>query len=187
MYVWFWICVVLIFIAIPLHFISVEHTKLQKKYGKEKGIRIGKIYGTVSGTMQFLILIGLWVSPQPHFTIPLFLTWIISVPLILIGSWIAIEGVRTLSLKAAETHYAEKLVTTGIYSKVRHPMHFGWILAHMGMCFIFSALYALLFTPFLLILLYMISKKEEQELVKEFGKEYKNYQKKVPMLIPKLK
>ncbi len=186
MYVWFWIFIVLIFLAILLHFISVEHTKFKKKYGKEKGIRVGKIYGTISGTMQFLVIIGLWVSPQPSFVISLFLT-LISVLLVLIGSWISIEGVITLGLKAAETHYAEKLVTIGIYSKVRHPMYLGWIITHIGMCFIFSALYALLFTPFLLILLYIISKKEEQELIREFGNVYKNYQKKVPMLIPKLK
>jgi len=45
----------------------------------------------------------------------------------------------------------------------------------------------MLFTPVLLILIYLISKKEEDELINEFGKEYKDYQKKVPMLIPRWK
>ena len=35
------------------------------------------------------------------------------------------------------------------------------------------------------VLVYIISKKEEKELVREFGREYKDYTKKVPMFIPK--
>jgi len=38
----------------------------------------------------------------------------------------------------------------------------------------------------LIILIYLISKKEEDELIKEFGEEYKYYKKKVHILIPKL-
>ena len=39
----------------------------------------------------------------------------------------------------------------------------------------------------MIVLVYVISKKEEEELIKEFGKEYENYKKKVPMLIPRLR
>jgi len=36
-------------------------------------------------------------------------------------------------------------------------------------------------------LVYFISRKEEKEILMEFGKEYEDYRGKVPMLIPKLK
>lgn len=188
------------FIAILLHFKSVEHIKLQKKYGKERGVKIGKIYGTISGTMEFISLIGLWISPQPRFTIPIFsdlsipivnfstpiLHLTISIPLIMLGAWIAISAVKATKLEVAETHCApKKLETTGVYSIVRHPQYFGWILAHVGMSILLSVGYSMLFTPILIALIYLISKKEEDELINEFGKEYKDYQKKVPMLIPK--
>jgi len=188
------------FIAIPLHFKSVEYIKLQKKYGKERGVKIGKIYGTISGTMEFLFLIGLWISPQPRFTVPMFsnlaisifylsipiLHLIISLPLIAVGAWFGIEGVRTTGMEVAETHCApKKLQTTGVYSVVRHPQYFGWTLAHVGMSILLSVWYSMLFTPILIALICLISKKEEDELINEFGKEYKDYQKKVPMLIPK--
>jgi protein-S-isoprenylcysteine O-methyltransferase Ste14 len=188
------------FIAIPLHFKSVEYSKLEKKHGKEKGVKIGKIYGTISGTMEFMFLIGLWISPQPRFIIPIFPTLVIpivnfsipiphlmiSLPLILFGSWIALRGVKATSLTVAETHSApKKLETKGAYSIVRHPQYFGWILAHVSMSIFFSTLYSTLFTPILIALIFFISKKEEDELTKIFGKEYKDYQKKVPMLTPK--
>ena len=55
----------------------------------------------------------------------------------------------------------------------------------MGVSFVLSAWYSLLVTPLMVLLVYLISRKEEEELVREFGKEYKDYAKKVPMLIPK--
>lgn len=189
------------FIAIILHFKSVEHAKLQKKYGKKRGARISKILGTVSGTMEFVFLIGLWISPQPKFIIPIFsnstfpfadisiplLNLVVSLSLIMLGAWIAIWAVRATGLEVAETHCApRKLETTGAYSIVRHPQYFGWILAHVGMSILFSILYSMLFTPILLALIYLISKKEEEELIKEFGNEYEDYRKNVPMLMPRL-
>jgi len=199
MYIWFFICVLCMFIAIPLHFKSVEHIEHKEKYGEEMGVKISKIYGTISGTMEFVFLVGLWISPQPRFTIPIFsslsisivnfsipiLHLIISLPLIIVGAWVAIRGVRATKLEVAETHCRpKKLETVGVYSIVRHPQYFGWILAHVGMSILLSVGYSMLFTPILIVLIHLISKKEEDELMKEFGKEYRDYQKKVPMLIP---
>ncbi|MFB0567827.1 MAG: isoprenylcysteine carboxylmethyltransferase family protein, partial [Candidatus Bathyarchaeia archaeon] len=89
--------------------------------------------------------------------------------------------------KVAETHRAERIVTAGVYSMVRHPQYLGGLLAHVGISFLLSAWYSLLSTPLMAVLIYLISRKEEEELIREFGKEYEDYKKKVPMLIPKLK
>jgi protein-S-isoprenylcysteine O-methyltransferase Ste14 len=203
MYVWFFICVLAVIAVVPLHFLSVEHLKLQERYGKEKGTKIGKVYGLISGWGFFFFWIGIWVSPQPRFTvqilhnlsvlvpvanlsIPLF-HLIISMPFILLGAWLAIKGVKEVTLKVAETHRTEKVVTTGVYNLVRHPQHLGALLAHVGISFLLSAWYSLLFTPLMVVLIYLISRKEEEELVREFGKEYEDYKKRVPMLIPRLR
>jgi len=198
---WFLISVAFLFIAIFLHLKSVEHTKLQEKYGKEKGTKLGKIYATISSS-EFIFWIGLWISPQPIFIIPTFadsiisvagisirtLNLIISLPPILVGAWFGIEGVRETGMELAETHRTpKKILNTGIYSTVRHPQYFGWILAHIGISILLSASYSILFTPVLGALIYLISRKEENELTKEFGKEYEDYKKQVPMLIPKWK
>ena len=201
MYIWFLFCVLAVIAVTPLHFLSVEHLKLQGRYGKEKGTKIGEICGLVSGWGFFLFWMGIWVSPQPRFAVPLFqnltalipvigfsiplLHLILSIIFIVLGAWLGIKGVRQTTLKAAETHRTETIVTTGVYSIVRHPQYFGGLLAHMGISFLLSAWYSLLATPLMVLLVYLISKKEEEELVREFGKEYKDYKKKVPMLIPK--
>ncbi len=200
MYIWFFICTLCMFTAILLHLKSVEHIELQKKYGRKRGVKIGKIYGAISGTMEFILLIGLWISPQPRFTIPIFsdltisvfdlstpiLHLMVSIFLTAFGAWFGIEGARTTGMEVAETHCKpEKLKTTGVYSVVRHPQYLGWILSHLGLSVFLSAWYSMLFTPILIMLIYLISRKEEDELIREFGEEYSDYQERVPMLIPK--
>jgi len=203
MSIWFIISILGMCAMVPLHFISVEHIKLQKNYGKEKGTKIGDILGMVSGWGFFLVWFGVWLSPQPHFALPFLeelaliipiirlsiplMHLIISIPLILIGTWFGVESVKETTLKVAETHRAEKVVSSGLYSVIRHPQYFGGIIAHIGISFLLSSFYSLITTPIVIFLNFLISWKEEKELIKEFGIEYEDYKKKVPMFIPKLR
>jgi len=188
---------------VPLHFLSVEHLKFQKKYGVEKGNKITGILGLTSGWGFFIFWFGIWISPQPrliipfmqnpniiipfiNFSIPIFYL-LISVPFILIGAWLGIASVRETSLKVAETHRTEKIVSTKIYSIIRHPQYFGGLLAHIGITFLLSSLLSLIFTPLVILLNFLVAWKEEKELLKEFGNDYESYKEKVPMFFPKLK
>jgi len=202
-YIWFFICVLGAIAMIPLHFLSVEHLKLQRRYGNEKGTKIGDILGLISGWGFFFFWMGIWISPQPRFTIlviqnpavlvPVFnssiplLHLIISIIFVGPGAWLAVNGVKETTLKASEMHRAERIVTTGFYSIVRHPQYLGGLSAHVGISFLLSAWYSLLSTLLMVVLIYLISRKEEEELIREFGKEYENYKEKVPMLIPRLR
>ena len=181
---------------------SLEHLKLEKKYGKPKGKKVGEIYGVISGWGFFLFWFGIWFSPQDRFIIPFFqdfsiqipilnltiylVNFLIFIPLFILGAWFGIEGVIYTSLRVAETHRAERIVTTGVYSVVRHPQYFGGILAHVGFSFLLSGMPSLLATPLVIAVVYAISWKEEKELTKEFGQEYQDYKRNVPMLIPKI-
>jgi len=201
--VWFLISVLGFIAMVPVHFLSVEHLKLERKFGKKKGHKIGEIYGLISGWGLFIFWIGIWVSPQPRFTIPIiqnqsFLLPVanFSIPLLhlviclifLIPSiLLAIRGVRETSLRTAETHRTEKIVTTGVYSIVRHPKYLGGLLAHIGISVLLSVVYSSLITPLLTILLLLISKKEEKELIREYGRTYEDYKRNVQMFIPILK
>ena len=200
MYILFFICVLGVIAAVPIHFLSVEHLEFREKYGKEKGAKISEIYGRLSANLLFFSLIGIWFSPQPRFITPILkntsvmipvinfsiplIHLIISVPFVLLGVWLLINSVRELSRRVSETHRPEKVVSTGIYTIFRHPQHLGWLLTHVGFSFLLSARYSLLITPLMVGLLYLISRKEEKELTREFGKEYEEYRRNVPMLIP---
>jgi protein-S-isoprenylcysteine O-methyltransferase Ste14 len=112
---------------------------------------------------------------------------IVCAPLLIGGSWLATNGVKAITLRVAETHRTEKIVATGVYSIVRHPQYLGGLSAHLGISFLLSAQYSLLCAPLMVVLIYLISRKEEEELIKEFGKEYTDYKNKTPMLIPRLR
>ncbi|UCC20477.1 MAG: isoprenylcysteine carboxylmethyltransferase family protein, partial [Promethearchaeota archaeon] len=190
-------------LMVPIHFLSVEHLKLQKKYGKNKGTKIGDILGLISGWGFFMFWFGVWLSPQPKFFIPLLQNFIliipilnlsmslfhmfISIPFIIIGAWFGIGSVKVTTLKVAETHRAEKVVSSGLYSRIRHPQYFGGIISHIGITILLSSYFSLITTPVIILLNLLISWKEEKELIKEFGKDYEDYKKKVPMFFPKLK
>ena len=202
MYIWFFISLFGFIATLPLYFLSLEHLKLGAKYGESKGQKIGDVCGVISGWGFFIFWFGIWFSPQTGFTIPVFQEWIIRLPILYItiplthlvvftpffalGAWFGIKGVTETTLKVAETHRPSKVVTTGVYSIVRHPQYLGGLLAHIGFSFLLSGLYCLLSTPLIVSLVYCISRKEEIELTKEFGQEYLNYKKKTPMLLPRL-
>ena len=199
---WFLLFVLGIVAVVPVHFVSVEHNRLEDRYGKNQGRRIGNVLSLISGWGFFIFWAGIWFSPQPRFTLPLFDSWIIVVPIpyfalplvhllvfipfFAVGAWLGIAGVKETTLKVAETHRAEKVVASGVYSTVRHPQYLGGLLAHFGITFLFSGVFSLLSTPLMILLVFLISRKEETELKKEFGEEYLSYKKSVPMFVPKL-
>lgn len=200
MYIFFFICIAGMLLLIPIYFLSVEHLRLQKKYGEKKGLKITEIFGLISGWGFFIFLFGIWISFQPKFEIPFFqynlniigfqiplFHLILAVPVISTGAWFGIVGVKKVTLKVAETHRPEKVISTGIYSRIRHPQYFGAILSHIGITILLSSLYSLLSTPLIIFLIYLFSWKEEKELIREFGKEYEVYKKKVPMMLPRIR
>jgi len=81
----------------------------------------------------------------------------------------------------------QKLVKTGIYAKVRHPIYLSGLILSLGFTFIAGNLYGLLFFILSLVAFVTRIKKEERELITKFGEEYKQYAKETPLLIPKLK
>ena len=178
------------------YFLSLEHDRLKTRFGK-KGEFVGDMLGVISGWGFFCCWIGLWVSPQNrlylgspliilsnyYFTSP---GLILSIYFLVPAFWLGFKGVIELGIKVSETHRPIKIVTTGIYELVRHPQYLGGLLGHVGISFLASAWYSLLSTPLMIVLILIISWKEEKELIREFGKEYEYYRRKVPMLVPRL-
>ncbi|MTI65647.1 MAG: isoprenylcysteine carboxylmethyltransferase family protein [Firmicutes bacterium] len=77
-----------------------------------------------------------------------------------------------------------KLVTSGIYAYIRHPQYTGFFLVTLGMILEWATLTLLLMWPTLIILYYRLAKKEEEDMLKEFGEDYKEYKKRTSMFLP---
>jgi protein-S-isoprenylcysteine O-methyltransferase Ste14 len=77
-----------------------------------------------------------------------------------------------------------KLITTGIYSCMRHPMLFGLTLLPLGWALLLgSPTFIIIIAPIeIIFIIMMVIIFEEMEVKKKFGEAYKNYSKKVPMI-----
>ena len=71
--------------------------------------------------------------------------------------------------------HARKLVATGLYSKLRHPVYYFSILAVIGIAIFSWSIYMTIPIILLIVIEIIRIKQEEQVLEKTFGKKYITY------------
>jgi protein-S-isoprenylcysteine O-methyltransferase Ste14 len=105
---------------------------------------------------------------------------ILSTIIILAGLWLIIGGWQRI-------HKSEGLVTDGVYARVRHPQYLGIILITLAFLIQWPTLLTLAMWPILIVMYYRLAKREESEMETKFAKEYREYQRRVPMFLPSLR
>ncbi|MFX1259693.1 MAG: methyltransferase [Promethearchaeota archaeon] len=93
------------------------------------------------------------------------------------------------SRKAINKAYKEsKLVTTGIYGHMRHPLYASFILFLIpGVACLFNS-WILFLIPIICYIIFRITiKKEENYCMEKFGEKYAHYRESVYAIFPKLK
>lgn len=79
----------------------------------------------------------------------------------------------------------ERLVVTGPYRWSRNPMVFGALTCYVALAFFWGTIGGLLIiAAFLSFAMLYIRRFEEARLLKDFGKEYEAYKKRVSMIVP---
>ncbi len=78
------------------------------------------------------------------------------------------------------------LITTGPYVRVRHPQYSGLFLVMIGMLIQWPTIITAAMFPVLIYVYYRLSKREEEEMIKAYGDEYRRYMEKTPMFVPRL-
>ena len=110
-----------------------------------------------------------------------FAAWSVVVGLVLVGAAgaLAVSGVR--AFKAAGTNVDPKtpalvLVEAGPYRFTRNPMYLGMVVLQVGLGFLFSLDWALVFAPVLWVVLHFgVVLREEAYLSAKFGAPYGTY------------
>ena len=80
-----------------------------------------------------------------------------------------------------------KLISSGPYNRVRHPMYTVFILFSIAVALIASNLLMLIFAILIAVPFHWISKKEERLLIDQFGEEYLNYMKQTGRFFPPIR
>ena len=102
--------------------------------------------------------------------------------------YISIKGYASKEFLGLDFNHKEPFVlkTDGLSEFIRHPLYTGTLLLFYGLFGFFATETFLTTALFITIYVRIGIHFEEKKLVRVFGKEYEEYQKNVPMLIPRL-
>ena len=171
-------------------FVGIEE-KL-KTAGKEmsKGLKILTVIITViggPGLILYLIAPPWWTwTHLPLGELTQWLGIILAIPPICFLVWVHrhLDTQWSIALELREEH---KLITSGPYKRIRHPMYLGIFVYTIGLMLISSDLLVFIFFAFSIWVNYIRIPDEEQMMIDEFGDEYREYMKHSGKLLPRLR
>ena len=149
---------------------------------------------TVGIAIGYPILIGVGIAgivfswPRfPFYPLPN----ILGVILLVTGFVIHLGAHKEMKKYGVQAHQhsmqVRTLITSGPYSKVRHPGYSGLVLIYFGFALGFAVVWMLVPAVIFTILTCLTAIKEEEFLKEQFGKEYEEYARRVPWrFIPKI-
>jgi len=166
-----------------------EKGYLRKSHQHRSDLTGEHVFSDIGQLIFLIIFLIVWIADSFVFKYSTFLTQYISnyirVPIALIV--LVISGLLAwtgLKIVFGETREEPQVITTGVFSIVRHPIYLSSILLYLGFIILSLSLLSVLVWIFVIVFYYMISKYEEKLLTQRFGSAYEEYKKKVPMLLP---
>lgn len=98
------------------------------------------------------------------------------------GASLVADGWRRIHQARRE----EKLMTDGVYARIRHPQYTGLFLIVFGEGVVhWPTIVSLAAFPVIVVAYTLLARKEERQMLDKFGDEYREYQRHVPMFIPR--
>ena len=164
----------------------------QLPYKKRDDLTGEHVFGDTGQILLLILFLGIWISDSFIFRYSLFLTQKLPVAVRLGAAlclWIPAGLLAGAGLKIVfgEVRDPPIVIKKGVFRLVRHPVYLGAILLILGLL-VYSLSLSASGVWIVIILFYIhISRHEEKLLLRKFGKAYEDYQKEVPMLIPRLR
>jgi protein-S-isoprenylcysteine O-methyltransferase Ste14 len=122
----------------------------------------------------WLVLLGLSDS-----AFAMTLLHLVSNGIIFFGLWMLHRGWTLIY------HSHGKLVTEGIYARIRHPQYVGLFLITLGLLVQWPTLITLVMWPVLTFAYYRLAMREEAAVARQFPAEYEAYRRRIPAFIPR--
>lgn len=182
-------------------FYSLHSILAASKLKRILEVKLGKAYKwyrlfyTFLSTFLFLgiVIQSLFIPNQILFPNTPFLTYVGYMKAAL-GTIIAIKASREISISSFIginpdhlSNEGERLITTGWYARMRHPLYFGLILIFLGYFLVAGTITSGIHLLCLLVYLPFGIYYEERNLMALFGEDYREYQQKIPSIFPSFK
>ncbi|HEY6020268.1 MAG TPA: isoprenylcysteine carboxylmethyltransferase family protein [Candidatus Paceibacterota bacterium] len=171
--------------------IYVNHHYIHRSPHKAKGPLVGIEFWMVTFLLAWtltIVLYALGLTTFAHAAAPQWLRWAgvgVMVACMPLSSWIY----HTLGVhfsKKLELRDDHRLIDTGPYRFIRHPMYATLFLCATGVCLISANLFIAAATVPVAVVMLMRMRKEEAMLVSRFGEKYITYRQYTGALFPKL-
>lgn len=99
------------------------------------------------------------------------------------GATLVADGWRRVHQARRE----QRLVTDGVYARMRHPQYTGLFLIVFGEGIVhWPTIVSVAAFPVIVVAYTMLARKEERQMLERFGDAYGTYQGRVPMFVPRL-
>jgi len=133
------------------------------------------------GLDRYNLNANLWSSLVGIGPMGMMISMLFGYGLLIVGIGIFIQGWRELY----RARQQDRLVTTGLYSLVRHPQYTGLFIGLFGEGVVhWPTLFSVVLLPVIVVAYGLLARSEEKRVIEQFGDEYRAYQKQVPMFIP---
>ncbi len=99
--------------------------------------------------------------------------------IIILGFYLLYQGWKLIY------HSDGRLVTEGIYARLRHPQYSGLFLITVGFLIQWPTLVTLLMWPILIYAYYRLAMREEAEVSRKYPEQYAAYRARVPGFVPR--
>tara|TARA_Y100000294_G_scaffold147405_1_gene143266 strand:- start:3164 stop:3727 length:564 start_codon:yes stop_codon:yes gene_type:complete len=156
------------------------YLRRQREEGSKKGNWSELLLVIVPKNILVIITVYLLAIGIPR--TPIFwIGWLIFLVGIIIRM-IALKQIGSMYSTNVEIRHQHKLICTGIYSLVRHPLYLAYFVDTFGVILFLQKIY---FYPILILTFWGLKirlRNEERELINFFGNVYKEYSLKVPAL-----
>jgi len=180
----------IVYSTIPLYWIIV-HPRA-RSWGSARKAPL-----TLLGGIWFGLWIAAGVMTWPWRDVVMYDTpwsWLVAAPFFALGLYVYAKARRDFSLdqlvgrsELQPEKHEQRLVTTGIRKRVRHPLYLGHLLELVAWTIGTGSIVCVGLLVFALTTGAMMLEEEDAELESRFGDAYRDYRARVPAIIPRLR
>jgi len=126
---------------------------------------------------------SLWSTLLGVGELGMLISMVLGYALLFVGIGLFAQGWRELYRAQRE----KRLATGGLYALVRHPQYTGLFIGLFGEGIVhWPTIFSVALFPVIVLVYWLLARREEKRVLQEFGDEYRAYQRRVPMFIPRL-
>src|SRR3990172_5557086 len=135
------------------------------------------------GLDRYNLNANLWSSLIGMGEAGMMISMVLGYALLFVGIGIFIQGWRELH----RARQQNRLVTTGLYGLVRHPQYTGLFIGLFGEGVVhWPTLFSVGLFPVIVLAYGLLARSEEKQVGEQVGEEYRAYQRRVPMFLPRM-